>query len=93
MGEGVRGVIPLPHQGPFALFKISDLAHTLGEYLKYCLSPSSIVGTDATVGQHARLLLSVATVASAGYRGRQLSLAVGAGNACQYRQFVDPNGC
>ena len=46
MGEGVGGVSP--DQGHFAFleFKISNLVHTLGEFLKYCLSPSSTVGTD-----------------------------------------------
>ena len=35
-GEGVGGGVPLPHQGVFALleFKISDLVHTLGEFVK-----------------------------------------------------------
>ena len=37
-GEGVG--IPLPHQGVFVFleFKISDLVHTLGEFMKYLLS-------------------------------------------------------
>ena len=39
-GEGVEGGIPLPHRGVFAFleFPISDLVHTLGESVKYCLS-------------------------------------------------------
>ena len=39
-GEGVGGGVPLPHQGVFAClgFKISDLVHTLGEFMKYFLS-------------------------------------------------------
>ena len=45
-GEVVGGGILLPHQGVFAYvgFKTSDLVHTLGEFVKYCLSPSSTVG-------------------------------------------------
>ena len=37
-GEGVGGGVPLPHQGVFAFlgFKISDLVHTLGEFL-FCI--------------------------------------------------------
>ena len=33
-GEGVRGGVPLPHQGVFAYlgFKISDLVHHLSEF-------------------------------------------------------------
>ena len=44
-GEGVGGGgwgtgVPLPHKGVFAFlgFKISDLVHTLGEFVKYWLS-------------------------------------------------------
>ena len=44
MGEGVGG----DTQGHFAFleFKISNLVHSLGEILKYCLSPNSTVDTD-----------------------------------------------
>ena len=40
-GRGWEGVsIPLPHQETFAFLdlKISDLVHTFGEFLKYCLT-------------------------------------------------------
>ena len=35
-GEGVGGDVPVPHQEVFAFlgFKISDLVHTLGEFVK-----------------------------------------------------------
>ena len=40
MGEGLGGGVPFLHQETFALleFKIRDLVHTCGEFLKYCLS-------------------------------------------------------
>ena len=38
-GRGCGRGVPLPHQETFAFleFKISDLVHTFGEFLKYCL--------------------------------------------------------
>ena len=37
-GEGVGGGIPVPYQGVFAFleFKISNLVHSLGEFVKDC---------------------------------------------------------
>ena len=51
-GEGVGGWNPLPHQGFFALieFKLSDLMHTLGEFLTYYLSK---IQEENTVSQPA----------------------------------------